>query len=178
MDLSPYINVALRSFSNGDFLRVVESYRDHVTEGALAFNFQLPDSSGQIRRMEDFTGKVILLDFWYTGCPGCAEAAPYIRQIKKIIGNPDFLTISISIDKNKEKWLKSVFEEKYSDLGSINLFTATEGEDHPMIRHYGINTYPTFILIDRVGKLCRIPKDPRLDGGTDLVSLVNSALDR
>jgi len=37
-------------------------------------------------RLFDFTGKVILFDFWFTGCPVCIEMFPKVDSLQKQFG--------------------------------------------------------------------------------------------
>ena len=64
----------------------------------------------------------------------------------------------------------------YTSEHSINLYTEGKADLHPMISHYLIKAYPTIILVDKNGKLCEHPINPRLDDGANLVSLINKAL--
>jgi thiol-disulfide isomerase/thioredoxin len=147
-----------------------------LLSGGKAFNFSLPDTNGNIIKMQDFQGKVVLLDFMFTWCPGCRSLTPYLAKVEKEFkGNPNIVFISISTDKD----IKIVKEGigKASVRGSIQLFTNGEGVDHQIIRHYSISAYPTLILIDKNGRLVstRVP-DPRLDNGKKLMDTILSLL--
>ncbi|RKT01757.1 TlpA family protein disulfide reductase [Chryseobacterium defluvii] len=145
-------------------------------EGSEAYNFQLPDAKGKIVRLSDFKGKTVVLDFWYTGCIGCAALAPYMKKIEEKFQGKDVVFITISVDKNKDKWLKSLKQKIYSSSYTIDLNTESESKNHPVIKNYMIRSYPTLITIDKDGKIMRQVEDPRGDNGGDLISLLNFSL--
>ena len=123
--------------------------------GQQAYDFSLPDSSGKIVSLSDFRGKVVFIDFWFTGCGACE--AFYQKQLSKVervfSGRGDVTFISISIDRSREMWLRSVRGDLYSsDKYSINLYTNGLSDRHPVIERYHIFGYPQTFLIDRQGR--------------------------
>ena len=58
-----------------------------LTGADYAKNFQLPDSSGQVRSLKEFQGKVVVLFFGYTQCPDvCPTTMTELAQVKKLLG--------------------------------------------------------------------------------------------
>ena len=49
--------------------------------GDPAPDFTLPDSLGDTHSLSDFKGKVILLQFWQSFCPGCRDELPRLQKI-------------------------------------------------------------------------------------------------
>jgi hypothetical protein len=104
----------------------------------------------------DYLGKVIMIDCWYTGCTGCAI---YYRHFKDNIepyfrDSQNFKVISINLDPNKKIWLKSIYENRYTDVEHINLFAAAKEYIHSdFLDHYGISGAPFTLLIDKNGKI-------------------------
>ena len=41
--------------------------------GKYAYNFNLPDTLSKRVQLSEFKGKVVFIDFWYTGCTNCVE---------------------------------------------------------------------------------------------------------
>jgi cytochrome oxidase Cu insertion factor (SCO1/SenC/PrrC family) len=160
---------------NEDFKDYLEKLLS-IKEGTNSYNFNLPDAEGKIIKMTNLKGKVLLLDFWFTGCANCILIQPWLKKIEERFKNDSICFVSISTDKDKNRWLKSTKEGKYTTPGSINLFTEGKGENHPIIKHYCIMGYPTLILINKDGKLSATPIDPRVDDGKQLISLIEQAL--
>jgi peroxiredoxin len=106
--------------------------------------FVLSDSSNNQVRLEDYMGKVIVLDFWATWCGPCIkEMLAYKANYSKIAA-AGIVIISISTDKSKDKWLKSLNHHKFQWINVID----NNGE---IAKKYGIAEFPTNYLIDKDG---------------------------
>ena len=58
-----------------------------VTGAAYAKNFALTDHNGQVRTLNDFGGKVVVLFFGYTQCPDvCPTTMSELAEVKKALG--------------------------------------------------------------------------------------------
>jgi protein SCO1/2 len=58
-----------------------------VTGADYAKDFELTDHHGQIRRIKDFNGKIVLLFFGYTQCPDvCPTTMTELAEVKKLLG--------------------------------------------------------------------------------------------
>ena len=126
-------------------------------QGSPAYNFALEDTDGVTHRLSDMKGKWIYIDFWFTGCSVCKYFFENILEETEqhFAGNPAIAFVSISADKSKARWLKSVEKGTYTARHSLNLYTNEQGWDHELILHYGISSYPSAILVDPNGKIYR-----------------------
>ncbi len=159
---APYCNRILKDFITNQMI------------GTKAYNFCLPDRTGKMVRLSDFQGKVVLLDFWFTGCHVCSmvyqDALSYIEDMYK--GNDEIVFISISIDRNEAKWLKSLQRNLYTSLDAVNLYTGGHGNNHPVIEKYSVNGYPAIYLIDKHGKI----KARNVSQKTRIIQLIEKEL--
>ena len=58
-----------------------------VTGADYAKGFELSDHHGQVRRLSDFAGKVVVVFFGYTQCPDvCPATMIELAQVKKLLG--------------------------------------------------------------------------------------------
>lgn len=128
-------------------------------KGSNAFNFQLTDTLGNIVKLSDFKGKIIVLDFYFTGCVGCVYLSkamtPVLEQLKD---QTDIKFISVNLDKTMDSFRKAVKSGKYTHPGYINLYTNGKGEDHELVKFYNITGCPVLIVIDQNGKI--LDSDP------------------
>lgn len=137
--------------------------------GVPAYDFELPDSSGNTVSLHDLRGKILMIEMWSNPCGGCrvfnqkfeAQVFPRLRD------SPDFAVVSINLNKEKERWLAGWAEHTSSEY--INLFTAGKGFDHPLARHYNIMGVPFLLLIDRKGNIISSTLNPEADGLYDLI---------
>lgn len=167
---------ALSFVSEGYLRNMLKKIHDHQRKGAVAYDFSLPDTAGNMVGLNDFKGKMVLLDFWFTGCRACTHYAKTLGKAHEAFkGNSDMVFMTISIDKDWERWRKSVAGGVYTAPGSINLFTDGKGSSHPIIKHYDIYGYPHPLLIDKEGKIYR---SSGLHVGPDeLIKILTEALD-
>lgn len=123
-------------------------------KGAKFFNFELEDTSGNLVKLTDFKNKIVYIDFYFTGCSGCAKIAKAVKPvIDEFKNNPDVVFISIDVDRTRHMFLKAVQSGKYSESTSINVYTNGKGENHEMIQYYGFQGYPQTFLLDKKGRL-------------------------
>ncbi|EJL74381.1 TlpA family protein disulfide reductase [Chryseobacterium populi] len=175
-DISEIIPEALSWTKDENFKRILSNLQQTRLKGASAKNFELPDPKGKIVKLSDLRGKVLVMDFWYTGCGGCAGLAPKLVKIKKQLSNKDVIFVSISADKSKEIWLKSIKQGIYTDKSNTNLLAEGLRYNHPVLKDYSVTGFPTLILIDKQGKIMNNPVDPGKDEGKSLISIVKQGL--
>jgi thiol-disulfide isomerase/thioredoxin len=125
--------------------------------GIKAYNFSLKDSTGNTVTFDQFANKVVFIDFWFTGCTFCKYYYQNVlRDVeKKYEKNRDVVFITVSIDVNKERWLKSLASGAYTSSDAVNLYTNGLGENDPLIKFYNITSYPKPMLIDKKGKIIK-----------------------
>lgn len=125
-----------------------------IDTAALAYPFALIDTAGDTVRLEDFSGKAVVIDFWYTGCTGCAYF--YRNWLKHIEahfnGRDDLVFVSIAVDRDREQWLGSVEQGIYSSSHAVNLYVGPERFNHPLLRHHGIDRFPHLLVVDPDGR--------------------------
>ncbi|MDE1192680.1 MAG: TlpA disulfide reductase family protein [Arachidicoccus sp.] len=143
--------------------------------GKPFYDFQLMDSSGRIYHKGDFDGKLVIMDFWFTGCENCIVMQPAMeRIINAYKDNPLVVFVTISIDSDFNVWKKSIKQGLYTHTGELNLYTEGKGNMHSLIKRYMISAYPR-IMIMLNGKLYKssVPA-PRAGVSDSSVNLANS----
>ena len=48
--------------------------------------------------LDDYRGKVVLIDFWASWCPPCLKSLPKYNELRKAIGTSDFEIVAINVD--------------------------------------------------------------------------------
>ncbi|AZA54551.1 TlpA family protein disulfide reductase [Chryseobacterium sp. G0201] len=146
---------AFTYFKTEVFKDVLRKLYDASKIGSKAYNFALKDTKGNVVKLSDFKGKIVFIDFWYTGCSSCSKF--YTAHLSKVEAHykddPNFVFLSISCDKDLSKWHKSINEGLYTSKHTLNLYTNGQGSNHPILSEYGVYGYPSQVLIDRKGKI-------------------------
>ena len=107
---------------------------------------------------------IVVVKFTATWCGPCKTEIPFIKKIeKKYHGkNIEFISISVDITKDHDKW-KTMVGEK--ELSGIQLFS-DKNWNSDFVIEYLIKAIPRFILIDPNGNIVSSnafkPSDPKL----------------
>nr|WP_179413081.1 TlpA disulfide reductase family protein [Mucilaginibacter sp. E4BP6]NYE65355.1 thiol-disulfide isomerase/thioredoxin [Mucilaginibacter sp. E4BP6] len=177
-----YLEDAINICNDGIYKLYLLDLQERSSVGSLFYNFHLPDPSGKIINLSDFGNKVVIVDFWYTGCENCINLH---QAMKKVVAfykdNPNFIFLSISIDRDKQRWISSIRSGRYVDPNGVNLFTEGSGDEHPLIKAAKIIGYPTTIILKSGKVVSSNPPFPNgktiFDGGTkQLINLIDNAL--
>lgn len=120
--------------------------------GSPAIDCEWTDPQGNTSRLSDLFGTVIYMDVWATWCGPCCAEIPYIEKLVERFKNDGRIRfVSVSVDSNKEAWLKKLETDKPAWKQFLR-------EDFCTL--YGISGIPRFILIGRDGKIID-PNAPR-----------------
>ncbi len=161
---------------------LVGYYRKEMQRNTMlqkSFAFSLENEKGDLITNRDLIGKVVWMDFWFTGCTGCLVLHRMMGPVKEHFKNdPRVVFLSINVDNKEGTWKRSILSGDYTDTGDIKLWTGEQGSDHPMVRYYEIASYPSTVLVNGNGEIVmRNPPDPRRPKGKEeLIELINSTL--
>jgi peroxiredoxin len=67
--------------------------------------FTLLDLKGNTVELSDFSGKVVLINFFATYCPPCRMEMPDFVRLQKEFGDRGFQVVAISVDNNPDQVL-------------------------------------------------------------------------
>lgn len=118
-----------------------------LAKGNPSPDFKMTSIDGKEYTLADFKGRVVYIDVWATWCAPCQDEIPHLKNLEEMFKGTNICFVSMSVDKDKEKWEKQVKEEK---LGGIQLYAGPESE---FCKTYKIQGIPHFILIDKEGKI-------------------------
>jgi len=82
-------------------------------ERKRAPDFELTDANGQIVRLSDHSGKVVLLDFWATWCAPCKASIPWLIQLAERYREAGLVILGISMDADGWPPVKRFMEEMH-----------------------------------------------------------------
>ena len=80
------------------------------------FDMELVDAqTGETFTMNDYTGKVVLLETMAIWCPNCIVQANEVRNLHELLGNPaDLISVTLDVDFNEDE---ASLKEYASDYG-------------------------------------------------------------
>lgn len=119
----------------------------------------LPDlrfvgGDGRALTIDDFRGKLVLLNIWATWCVPCRSEMPTLDRLQAKLGGSGFEVLALSIDRQGIAAVKAFYEEL--GLDALRIYV---GESANAMRDLGIVGIPATLLVDREGR-----ETGRLDG--------------
>ena len=135
--------------------------------GKVVPDFSATDLDGKPISLQQYRGKVVLLDFWAVWCPPCIVEMPNVKKIYDTYKDQGFDIIGVSLDIDETR-LRNYL--KTNDIPWRQIFSGQKWKS-PLAQKYHIRSIPTPWLIARDGTL--ISREAR---GVKLERLVAEAL--
>ena len=113
--------------------------------GDRPYEFSLNDVTGNTIRLNNFKGKMVLLDFWASGCGPCRKEHKNYTELYSEFHKKGFEILSVSQDRSKERWQKAMIKD--------NMFWPSVWDETKEITTYIylVSAIPQNYLIDRNG---------------------------
>ncbi len=121
--------------------------------GEEAADFALEDINGKMLALSSLRGKYVMLDFWGSWCGACIRSFPHLKAFYE--QHRDKLeVIGIACHDTKEKWHAAVQRHK---LPWLHVLNGERTDDVATL--YGVQGYPTYVLIAPDGKVLQWMSD-------------------
>ena len=134
-------------------------------------DFKFNDGDGNPITLEDWRGKVVLLNLWATWCAPCRHEMPSLDRLKAELGGDDFDVVAISIDRAGIEKPKA-FLEKIATK-DLALYHDPSGKLAARLKAFGM---PTTLLIGRNGEELGRLIGPAEWDAPEAVALMRAAL--
>ena len=112
-------------------------------------DFTATDLDGNPISLQDYRGKVVLLDFWAVWCGPCIAEMPNVKRVYNSYKDEGFDIIGISLDTDEAR-LRNYLKE--NDIPWRQIFSG-KGWQSPVSQQYDIRAIPAPWLIARDGTL-------------------------
>lgn len=108
---------------------------------------QFMDETGRVMTLEDFRGRVVVLNLWATWCTPCVAEMPMLDRLQKQLEGKDAEVVALSIDRGGQQAVKEFYER--IGVKRLRIYV-----DPTMRAQTGLGTLglPTTLIIDREGR--------------------------
>lgn len=148
--------------------RAKEAGKEKTLKGKPAPDWKLNDLDGKTRTLKQYRGEVVVLDFWYRGCPWCIRAMPQVNQLAQDFKDRGVQVLGMNIDKDTADARFVIEKLKLS-------YPSLRAGDVP--KKYGVTGYPTVFVIDRKGIIRDIDIGYSPDVGAKLTRSIQALLE-
>lgn len=110
----------------------------------------LPNPDGQIMRLSELKGKVVLIDFWASWCSPCRAENPNVVNLYKKYASKGFTVFSVSLDSDVQAWKRAIKSDGL--IWNTHVSDLKQWET-PLIQQFKFNSIPYTVLIDKAGNI-------------------------
>ena len=116
--------------------------------GEKAPDFSLRDTNGKQVSLSDFSGKVVILDFFASWCPPCRQEIPDFIALEKAYSDKGFSMVGVALVSAQDA---KDFAGKYGINYPVLI------DDGKVSDAYGpIRSIPTTFVLDKSGKIAKL----------------------
>jgi cytochrome c biogenesis protein CcmG/thiol:disulfide interchange protein DsbE len=137
------IGVLLATFVYVIFLSIHERL---VAVGDDAPTFSIAADNGRTISVNDFGGKLLVLNFWATWCATCMEEIPSLDQFQRELGGSGVVVLGVSVDKDEKAY------RRFLSRAKVSFLTARDPQSK-ISADYGTFRYPETYIINSSGKV-------------------------
>ncbi len=105
--------------------------------------------------LDSLRGKVVLVNFWATSCPGCIHEMPALMNTYRKFQARGFETVAVAMSYDPLEYVR-----QFSEKNQLP-FTVALDKDGSAAQAFGARVTPTTFLIDKQGQIAqRIVGEP------------------
>jgi cytochrome c biogenesis protein CcmG, thiol:disulfide interchange protein DsbE len=116
-------------------------------------DFALSDLNGQTVRLSDYRGKIVLVNFWYTGCEPCQEETPALQATYQKLSDQGLVILGVDVRGNERSGEAGVAD--------VRAFAERYGVTYPIVfdeqgdvgRAFQVYVLPSTFFVDPNGTI-------------------------
>jgi len=118
----------------------------------------IKDLQGNTVTLEQFRGKVVLVNFWATWCSPCQIEMPWFVEFQEKYGPQGFTVLGVAMDEEGKSVVEPFIEKERFDLDGQKVkinYPILIGNDALADEFGGLIGLPTTLVISRDGKITK-----------------------
>lgn len=125
----------------------------YTEQDSAAPAFTLKALDGKPHRLEDYLGKVVLVNFWASWCPPCLAELPSMQRLAERMPTEAFEILIINVKESPFR------VSKFMKLIGVSL-TSLLDDKGETFQAWGGTIYPTSFVLDREGRVRYVAYGP------------------
>lgn len=117
-----------------------------VKDQPQAPSFELKDIDGNVHRLSDYRGKVVIVNFWATWCPPCRFELPSMEKLWQATQNDGVILLAINLGEDEDTIF--TFTSDYAVS-----FPLLMDRDSSVTKKYSVLGIPTSFVIGPRGRI-------------------------
>jgi len=107
--------------------------------------FSVSDGTSSVN-LNQYRGKVVLVNFWASWCPPCVEETPSLLDFHH--AHPEYPILAISIDESDSAYKRFLVQHHFD-------VTTVRDPEQTVAKKYAVTGWPETFVIDRQGNIRR-----------------------
>lgn len=112
--------------------------------GTTAAEFSLVDLEGNVHRLSDYRGKVVLINFWATWCKPCTTEMPAMQMTYDRLREKGFVVLAVNELEDESKVREHIRTHAHT-------FPVLLDRDNRVANMYGVFGLPVSVFVDPQG---------------------------
>ena len=141
------------------------SLRNKVLANDMKVGNEVPDitlplSSGEVKRLSDYRGKYVVLNFWANGCTKSDEMIAEMKNLYNVVkeNQDQFVIISVALESDAAAWQAALESNGMGGDGWLNACDLA-GAASPAAKLFGVEKAPRIVLIEQEGRAVSLDMD-------------------
>ncbi|MGQ0627705.1 MAG: TlpA family protein disulfide reductase, partial [Phycisphaerales bacterium] len=120
--------------------------------GKPAPAWSLKGFDGAAVKLDDFKGKVVVMDFWASWCGPCVKGLPYMQELWTKLEKKDVIFLGMNTDDNEKgiEKAKKILESKNVTIRQVSDIKGAAGTA------YQVSGIPCLVIVDKAGVIQKI----------------------
>ncbi len=106
----------------------------------------LKDLGGKTHKLEDYRGKVVMVQFWATWCPPCLKEMPAMQRLEKKMAGKPFVILAVNMGESEKEVREFVNRMQVG-------FTVLMDEEGKGVGDWKVFVAPSTFLLDPQGNI-------------------------
>ena len=170
--VNPYLIKEIETINN--FYKNLET-KGMTYEASLKNNSHLKEYQDAKILFEEiikpYKGKVIYVDFWGTWCGACKENMKYVKDLKAKLKGQDVVFMYFANRSPEDSW-KNIIKEMDLTGENVVQYRLPEKQEEIIERLFSVNSFPTYLLINKEGKVVNTKAAPPMGGETAVLQIL------